>query len=351
MASYNCGGVVIKVDDLVSIAVSAGEAIMEIYKDTENWDVKMKGDETPLTKADLVANKIICDGLSSKYPSIPIISEENKLVPYETRSSYNYCFLVDPLDGTKEFIKRNGQFTVNIGLCVGGEPVMGVVRCPALDIAKTYFGVVGDMANVEDDADRYPARIRCKEFSEDDEGLIIVSSLSHSNKETEDFIAKFKNPKTISMGSSLKLLLVAEGEAHVYPRLAPTSEWDTCAAHAIVVAAGGEVLQFQGGQPAEPLKPLVYNKMEVLNPYFVAYGKRRSNKPQEESKSSTVPAKAQKTTRKETINNWIEKQMWIIFPIVIIVMAIGFYGFFLPIPEEAWKAVEGGTAPAAGPSS
>jgi len=226
-----------------------------------------------LTAADLAANKIICDSLTAKYPDIPIISEENKMADYSTRKDYKYFFLVDPLDGTKEFIKRNGQFTVNIGLCDGNKPVLGVVRCPALPIAETYSGVVGQGANMEDDADRYPMSIRAKEFSEDDTGLKVVASLSHSNPETEAFIAKYKGAALTSMGSSLKLLLVAAGKAHVYPRLAPTSEWDTCAAHAVVLAAGGEVVQHPGGAP------LAYNKPDILNPHFVVYGKRKAPAP------------------------------------------------------------------------
>mmetsp|Transcript_13317 Transcript_13317/g.20793 ORF Transcript_13317/g.20793 Transcript_13317/m.20793 type:complete len:355 (-) Transcript_13317:190-1254(-) len=270
---YNCGGTVVRVDDVAEIAVAAGEAIMEIYKNEKDWDAKLKGDNTPLTAADLAANKIICDSLTAKYPDIPIISEENKMADYSTRKDYKYFFLVDPLDGTKEFIKRNGQFTVNIGLCDGNKPVLGVVRCPALPIAETYSGVVGQGANMEDDADRYPMSIRAKEFSEDDTGLKVVASLSHSNPETEAFIAKYKGAALTSMGSSLKLLLVAAGKAHVYPRLAPTSEWDTCAAHAVVLAAGGEVVQHPGGAP------LAYNKPDILNPHFVVYGKRKAPAP------------------------------------------------------------------------
>mmetsp|Transcript_18472 Transcript_18472/g.24409 ORF Transcript_18472/g.24409 Transcript_18472/m.24409 type:complete len:323 (-) Transcript_18472:377-1345(-) len=313
--NYNCGGTIVDVDDVVAIATEAGEAIMEIYKDDSEWDVKMKADDSPLTQADLAANKIICEKLTAKYPSIPIISEENKMEDYSKRKDYKYFFLVDPLDGTKEFIKRNGQFTVNIGLCEGNKPVLGVVRCPGLDIAETYSGVVGEGANVEDDADRYPASIRCKAFSEEDEGLKIVASLSHSNKETEDFIKKYKGATTTSMGSSLKLLLVAKGEAHIYPRIAPTSEWDTCAAHAIVLAAGGEVLQHEGGQPCDHMKPLVYNKENILNPYFVVYGKRKSNEPE----PVATPAPATATVKKEAVAN---PNFGLILAILVVLAAV-----------------------------
>eukprot|EP00640_Fibrocapsa_japonica_P003146 CAMPEP_0113934116 /NCGR_PEP_ID=MMETSP1339-20121228/1442_1 /TAXON_ID=94617 /ORGANISM="Fibrocapsa japonica" /LENGTH=323 /DNA_ID=CAMNT_0000935769 /DNA_START=88 /DNA_END=1059 /DNA_ORIENTATION=+ /assembly_acc=CAM_ASM_000762 len=274
---YKCGSTTVKIDDVVEIARKASAAIMEVYEsDVKDWDIKAKSDDSPLTKADLAANKVICEELKKLYPDIPIVSEENKAIPYEERKGYQYFFCVDPLDGTKEFVKRNGQFTVNIGLCDSGKPVLGVVGVPAGDVPWYYFGVVGEGASMENDADRYPESIRCKTFDEDSEGLTLVASASHLTKETEDFMAQYKNPKTKSMGSSLKLLLVAQGEAHIYPRLAPTSEWDTCAAHAIVEAAGGEVLQYQGGKDCDHLKPLVYNKPDVLNPWFVVYGKRKA---------------------------------------------------------------------------
>ncbi|CAM9650793.1 unnamed protein product, partial [Phaeothamnion confervicola] len=277
---WKCGEVSVKADDVIAIVREAGKAIMEIYNtDEEKWGKTTKSDDSPLTMADLAANKIICDRLSVLYPSIPIVSEENKLKPYNERKNYVHFFCVDPLDGTKEFIKRNGQFTVNVGLCERGEPVLGVVGVPAGEVPVVLFGVKGQGAFEENEADRYPERIRCKGqsfFSEEDEGLTVVASASHNTPETDAFIARLKSPKKTSLGSSLKLLLVAQGKAHIYPRLAPTSEWDTCAAHAVVAAAGGEVLQVAGGKECEPGQPLRYNKPHPLNPHFVVYGKRRA---------------------------------------------------------------------------
>lgn len=264
-------------EKIVDVVRSAGAAIMHVYReDTKDWDVQIKTkDNSPLTKADLSANKVICDALTEAYPDIPIVSEENKLKPFDERKEYKHFFCVDPLDGTKEFIKRNGQFTVNVGLCESGVPVLGVVGVPAAAEPRTYFAAKGQGAFVETDEDKRRSPIRCKEFSEGDEGLCVVASLSHSSPETEAFIAKYKSPSTTSMGSSLKLLLVAEGKAHIYPRLAPTSEWDTCASHAIVTAAGGQVLQHEGGKPCHPGEDVVYNKEDPLNPFFVVYGIRK----------------------------------------------------------------------------
>ncbi|CAN0019536.1 unnamed protein product [Ectocarpus sp. 6 AP-2014] len=279
--TYACGKTTVDVQKVVDVVRSAGAAIMQVYtEDAKDWDVQIKTkDNSPLTKADLAANKVICDALTECYPEIPIVSEENKLKPFEERKEYTHFFCVDPLDGTKEFIKRNGQFTVNVGLCEAGVPVLGVVGVPAAEDPRTYFAVKGEGAFVESDKDKARSPISCKEFTEEDEGLCVVASLSHSSPETEAFIAKYKNPSTTSMGSSLKLLLVAEGKAHVYPRLAPTSEWDTCASHAIVTAAGGQVLQHAGGKAGEPGEDVRYNKEDPLNPFFVVYGTRKAAAP------------------------------------------------------------------------
>ncbi|CAM9776858.1 unnamed protein product [Chrysoparadoxa australica] len=248
---------------------------MEVYNSpVDDWDVQVKTDDSPLTRADLAANDILCQQLSELYPDIPIVSEENKMVDYEQRKSYERFFCIDPVDGTKEFIKRNGQFTVNVGLCDRGVPVMGVVGVPAAELPRTYFAAEGMGAFVETDADKRRTPIKCRSFSEEDEGLTIVASASHNNPATDAFISKYRNCSTTSMGSSLKLLLVAEGSADVYPRLAPTCEWDTCASHAIVRAAGGEVLQLEGGKECSPGMPLAYNKPHPLNPFFVVYGRR-----------------------------------------------------------------------------
>lgn len=279
---FTCGGVQIVIDDVAALALEAGDKIMEIYNgpDFESKIQDPKSDGSPLTQADLAANKIICDGLTKLYPSIPIVSEENKAIPYSTRKDWTVFWCVDPLDGTKEFIKRNGQFTVNIGLCENGTPVAGVVYCPALEVPVMYKGIVCSPPAVREETsgagasagyDSFKA-IKAAQFDERDSGLTIVASASHNTPETDAFISKYNNPKKKSMGSSLKLLMVAEGSAHVYPRLAPTSEWDTCAAHAIVLCSGGKVVQAAGGEDCQPGSPVVYNKENPLNPFFIVYG-------------------------------------------------------------------------------
>eukprot|EP00878_Enallax_costatus_P018769 GHUV01019778.1.p1 GENE.GHUV01019778.1~~GHUV01019778.1.p1 ORF type:complete len:257 (+),score=70.28 GHUV01019778.1:557-1327(+) len=250
----------------------------------QDHHVELKGDNSPLTLADTESNHIICEGLQRINPHIPIISEETRAMHYDIRKSYQYCWVVDPLDGTKEFIKRNGEFTVMIGLVQGTTPVLGVVHVPVS--GKTYYAVKGKGAYVQD-ADGNIKPIQCKEFSMTDSGLTIVGSASHSGGQAmKDFIDLFDSPKFSSLGSSLKLLLVAEGEADVYPRLAPTMEWDTAAADIIVREAGGVVLQAGKvtgkGELLEDWRdvlvketPLEYNKEDLLNPCFVVFGKRK----------------------------------------------------------------------------
>lgn len=197
---------------------------------------------------------------------------------------YQYSWCVDPLDGTKEFLKRNGQFTVNIALLQGGRPVLGVVQVPAT--GKAYWAAAGQGAWVRDAPGAAPRRIHAAAFDPEAEGLTIVGSASHSSKETEDFVAQYKAPAFRQLGSSLKLLMVAEGEAHVYPRLAPTCEWDTAASQAVVEEAGGQVLQagrcdgrgaaledWRAALAAQ--RAVEYNKEDPLNPFFVVYGARR----------------------------------------------------------------------------
>lgn len=254
----------IKVQDIIEISKKAGEKILEIYNsNTDNWDVSVKSDNSPLTIADKESNKIICDKLVELYPDIPIISEENKEIPYSERKSFEYFWLVDPLDGTKEFIKRNGEFTVNIALVHKSTPVLGVVFVPALNIL--YWAKKGE-GSFKIDTNGLQSKMNALKFSLNDEELIFVSSRSHSNEETEAFIGKFKNPKNTSMGSSLKLVLIAEGKAHIYPRLGPTMEWDTCAAQIVVEESGGKVVKYKDHEV------FTYNKENLLNDFFVVYG-------------------------------------------------------------------------------
>jgi 3'(2'), 5'-bisphosphate nucleotidase len=256
----------IALSDIVRIAEKAGEKVLEIYHSKDiNWEVEAKADDSPLTIADREANKIICDELEKLYPEIPIISEENKEVPYETRKDYQLFWLVDPLDGTKEFIKRNGEFTINIALVEGNRSVLGVVYAPVL--GTCYFAKKNEGSFKTENGKT--AQIHCAKFSKEDENLKVVASRSHINQETKDFIAQFKNPETVSMGSSLKFLLVAEGKAHLYPRLGPTMEWDTGAAQIVVEEAGGKVVKFEDNQT------FTYNKESLLNGFFVVYGEMR----------------------------------------------------------------------------
>lgn len=272
----------VDVSEVIAIAEAAGQVILEIYNDDTDWEVTAKSDNSPLTKADKEANAFICSRLQRMAPHIPIVSEENESVTYEIRKGYQYFWCVDPLDGTKEFIKRNGQFTVNIALIQGVKPVMGVVHTPVS--GQTHYAVHDQGAFRKSDGGTEP--ISAAEFSEKDSGLTIIGSRSHRSPLTEAFMSQFDQPQFTLLGSSLKLLMIAEGTAHVYPRLAPTSEWDTAAAHVIVIEAGGEVLQAgkcdHQGQPLEDWqtalaeqKPVVYNKESFLNPYFIVYGKRR----------------------------------------------------------------------------
>ena len=241
----------------------AGAAIMKIYDNASNITTLKKDDDSPLTIADCTANELICAGLERLDNPYPIISEENKMIPYEERKGYSYCWLVDPLDGTKEFIKRNGEFTVNIALIHNREVVMGLVYAPSLD--ELYWAAKGEGAFQLKKKTR--TRLEVATFSWKDQGLNVVCSRSHLNEATQNIVADLDAPNLVPRGSSLKFLTLAKGEAHIYPRLAPTMEWDTAAAQVIVEEAGGFVYD------CITKKPLKYNKKNLLNPHFIAVGK------------------------------------------------------------------------------
>lgn len=251
-------------EKVIQLAIEAGAAILEIYHKESDWQIEDKEDHSPLTIADRRANEIICAGLQQLTPDIPIISEENKTIPYEERKGYTYCWLVDPLDGTKEFIKRNGEFTVNIALVHNGAPLLGVVHIPVSE--GTFWAYQGSGAHWSHGSRHQ--RLHAASFDPRSPHLKVVASRSHLNSETEEFIAQFDHPGLVSRGSALKFMLLAEGEAHVYPRLAPTMEWDTAAAQIVLEEAGGSVVE------AYTQQPLRYNKPDLLNPHFIAYGKR-----------------------------------------------------------------------------
>ena len=193
----------------------------------------------------------------------PIISEENKQLDFQTRRFWRRCWLVDPLDGTKEFIKRNGDFTTNIALVENGEIILGVVGIPAAD--EIYWAVKGEGAFFRKNGQ--VQKLEAARFKTTDKGLKIVASRSHLNEETQDFISHFNEPDLVSRGSALKFLLLAKGEAHVYPRIAPTMEWDTAAAQIILEEAGGKLTVHETGEPMK------YNRENLRNPAFIATGK------------------------------------------------------------------------------
>ena len=246
----------IDLDRIVSIAKIAGEAIMEIYQ--EDVSVVYKKDNSPLTKADTLANKIICQALQRLYPDIPVMSEENKQIAWQNRKHWTDYWCIDPIDGTKEFINKNGEFTVNIALIHKDTPVLGVVYAPAID--TLYKAKKGEGAY------KNTFRLPLRANPNPDQKLVVVASKSHLSTQTEKYINQLpaKEITRISKGSSLKLCMVATGEADIYPRLAPTMEWDTAAADAIVREAGKTTRQFDTD------KPLLYNKQDLHNPWFVA---------------------------------------------------------------------------------
>lgn len=250
----------IDLDNICTIARQAGAAIMAIY--AGEFNVELKGDESPLTCADRAAHEVITAGLQQAYPEIPVLSEEGMATPYRERCSWQRFWLVDPLDGTKEFIKRNGEFTVNIALIEGGRTVAGVVYVPAQ--GKTYYGGLGIGCWLQDDSGAAkPIRVREADHAA---GLTVVMSRSHPSPELAAYLRDITVAEALPVGSSLKLCVVAEGKADLYPRLGPTMEWDTAAGQAVVEAAGGTVTQVDGS-------PLLYNKENLLNPFFIVTGR------------------------------------------------------------------------------
>jgi 3'(2'), 5'-bisphosphate nucleotidase len=255
----------------IKAALDAGKAILEVYEDSGELVVIQKEDDSPLTRADQASNEVINSYLSRT--EYPIISEENKQTPFEVRRGWQACWIVDPLDGTKEFIAKNGEFTVNIALCRKGQPVLGVIYVPVTrelyygdrDHGRAYKTLTDE--NHELTGPLFQESDRLTPSGRPDKRLKIVGSRSHMNPETEAFIRqmedRFEEVEIVSKGSSLKFCMVAEGSAHVYPRFAPTMEWDTAAGSAIVEAAGLQVV-IRGTE-----KPLLYNKENLLNPYFL----------------------------------------------------------------------------------
>lgn len=248
-------------ENIIAIARNAGVKIMEIY-DSGDFGVEIKADNSPLTLADKAANEIIVAALQMLTPEIPIISEEGKNIPIEERRNWTKFWLVDPLDGTKEFVKRRGEFTVNIALIENQIPILGVVFAPVLN--ALYSGELGKGAFCEKNGNARTEIHAQREMV--DNGLIVVRSKSHAQPEEDDFFSRLKIAKETSIGSSLKFCLVAEGAADLYFRFGPTSEWDTAAGHAVVLAAGGSVVAMPNKQP------FLYNKNALLNGSFLCKG-------------------------------------------------------------------------------
>lgn len=252
-----------------SVSVEAGAAILKVYQAAEAIAVVKKADNSPLTQADLAANTIIVHALEKLRPDFPVLSEESVQLSWQQRKQWQTYWLVDPLDGTREFINRNGEFTVNIALIDNGVPVLGVVYVPVPDIL--YYGARNDGAYKQDKDS--VTMIQTAPVSEQQKNLRVVASRRHHSEELEQWLAsakeKFPDLEIVTMGSSLKICLVAEGKADIYPRLAPTSEWDTAAAHAILEAAGGVLTDTE-------FKTYRYNQKEdILNPFFFAVGDSR----------------------------------------------------------------------------
>jgi 3'(2'), 5'-bisphosphate nucleotidase len=247
------------VEPVVALAEDAGRAILKVY--STDFEVQSKDDESPLTQADLASHRWIEAGLQSLTPDIPIISEESGLPEFEERSQWTRYWLIDPLDGTKEFVNRNGEFTVNIALIQDHRPLLGVVHVPVQN--KTYVGCEGLGAERRDE-DSDPVSIK---VTTNAAGTArIVGSRSHRGASLDAYLESVGDHDMIPMGSSLKFCVVAEGGADLYPRLGPTSEWDTAAAQAVVEQAGGSVVTLDG-------KPMKYNaKADILNPCFFVIG-------------------------------------------------------------------------------
>ena len=255
-------------DEVRDISHQAGKAILEVYDRESEIDVTTKDNNSPLTEADLAAHRIIVEALHELTPALPVLSEESKAVSWQERQSWQTYWLVDPLDGTKEFISRNGEFTVNVALIENGRPVLGVVYVPVKDV---YYLGSPDGAFKEENGKR--ESIQTARIEENQHTISVVASRSHKGDDLEAWLErvaeKFPQLELVSMGSSLKICLVAEGSADIYPRLAPTSEWDTAAAQAILEAAGGILTDTSF---------TIYRysqKEDILNPFFFAIGDRQ----------------------------------------------------------------------------
>ena len=250
-------------------SLKAGKEIMEVYNSTD-FEIQLKSDDSPLTIADQRAHNAIVSVLDKL--EVPILSEEGEKLAYETRKNWEYCWIVDPLDGTKEFIKRNDEFTVNVALIENGKSIAGVIYVPVYK--QLYFSdkelgayLINNIEEWSGDLDQLVLESEKLPLKNSRTSIRVVGSRSHMTQETTDFMENLKQKheevELISKGSSLKLCMIAEGEADLYPRYAPTMEWDIAAGHAIVTASGGKVLHLNSEEE------ISYNKKDLLNPYFI----------------------------------------------------------------------------------
>ena len=245
------------IQGVIALTRQAGSAIMEVYK--SEFEIHIKDDNSPVTDADTKANAIITEGLMEINPEIPILSEEGRDIPFSERSIWETFWLVDPLDGTKEFIKKNDEFTVNIALLKENQPIFGVVFAPALDILHWGCQDKGAFKSISGNSHK-PVAVN----SQLSDPVKIAGSRSHPSIKMNTFTSQFEKYEVKPMGSSLKICSVADGSVDFYPRLGPTMEWDTGAAHAVLRAAGGEIIKYGTYESLE------YNKQNLLNPEFIA---------------------------------------------------------------------------------
>ncbi|WP_372367651.1 3'(2'),5'-bisphosphate nucleotidase CysQ [Candidatus Uabimicrobium sp. HlEnr_7] len=255
---------IVDIELVKKIAIGAAQKILTVYT-SDDFSVKNKKDNSPLTLADQLSHKYIIEELAKNYPDIPAVSEESKDFCYETRKHYQKFWLIDPLDGTKEFIKKNGEFTVNIALIENRQPVLGVVQIPVS--GEIYWAQKGQGA-YKHSKENGLQQLQCQEFRMTDENLGVVCSRSHLNDETKRFISELNNVQTLAIGSSLKFMRLAEGKAHIYPRLYPIMEWDIAASDIILREAGGQTIHFSQNKEME------YNSEKMKICAFIAYAKK-----------------------------------------------------------------------------
>lgn len=255
----------IDIETIIEIISGANKIVLDLYDNynLEKNDINLsyKSDNSPVTEADKKASNFICGELQKNYPDIPIICEETEQVNYNDRKNFEYFWLVDPLDGTKEFLKKNGEFTINIGLIKGTKSILGVVSVPCQN--KIYYASKNKGAYVR--LNNTTMEIKCRKINHDNP--TIICSRSHLNKETSEYLKKYSKHEISSAGSSLKFMMIAEGNADIYPRLNGSMEWDTAASHIITEESGATISTYPDNVP------LSYNKESLLNPYFIVYGK------------------------------------------------------------------------------